>query len=117
MLQMFEPMKYSDKGLDVEVGQLLSQEDSVQLTNYILTNAKFRESRTNKDGSLSKRRNKIIYGEIPFYKPRRFLSITFYKATYRGKEVKTPVLSWEELPLLLHLKNKISDITKQRYNV
>ena len=57
---MTEVTKYLEEGLDIEVRNILSYEDSLNLANYILANAKFRSSHYNKDGTLSKRRNKII---------------------------------------------------------
>lgn len=100
------PVRYIDEGLDIETCQVLSQEDSIKMANYILANARFRNSHYNKDGSLSKKRNKLIYGEIPSY-----------QSTYQGRTVETPILPWSDLPLLLNLKNIISGLTKQRYNV
>lgn len=103
---MTEVTKYLEEGLDIEVRNILSYEDSLNLANYILANAKFRSSHYNKDGTLSKRRNKIIYGEI-----------SKYKTVYQGKSIETSVLPWSELPLLLNVRDIISSITNQKYNV
>ena len=99
-------LRYLEKDLDIEVGTILSYDDSIKMGNYILANARFSNSYYNKNGTICKKRNKVIYGEI-----------SSYKSSYQGREVETPILPWNELPLLLNLRNIVSSLTKKRYNV
>lgn len=98
--------KYRDVNFNVVVKQLFDDVEAMDIFEYILANAKFKTPRMNKDGSLSKRRNKVIYGEIPEY-----------KAVFQGRELSTPVVPWSELPELEELRNYITEITGQYYNV
>ena len=63
----------------------------------------FKHPLKTKAGQLSKKRNKTIYGDIPEY-----------TICYKGKIIKTPVLSWNQE--FKAIRDKISVTTEQPYN-
>lgn len=75
------------------------------LWNEILNSGDFKHPHKNKDGNLSKKRNKIIYG-----------SIGSYSIKYRNKEIVTPVINWEKVPELKQLAFDCGSITNEKYN-
>jgi len=84
----------------------LTELEAYNLFEYIMKNVKFEHDHITKAGIFSKKRNKIQYGSIPYY-----------IAKYQGREIRTPVINWDELPLLKSLAEQISLITKQTYHV
>ena len=76
-----------------------------KLWDKIIESGDFKRPHTNKDGSLSKKRNKIVYG-----------SIDTYKITYLGKEIVSPIINWDKVPLIKQLATQCTSITGEIYN-
>ena len=103
-LQVFQ---YKNEDLDIRLfPYFISGDEPMLIYNYILNNAKFAYSHYTQKGILSKRKNKAVYGSIPYY-----------VATYQGNTVHTPVNSWDELPYLKQLSLELTKITGQEYHV
>jgi alkylated DNA repair dioxygenase AlkB len=92
---------YEDAKFNISVRPIFTHDESIEMCKYFLENAKFKLNR-----GVSKRRNKVIYGEIPHY-----------KAVYQGKEFVSKVIPWDELPHLVMLRDYITNITGQNYNI
>jgi alkylated DNA repair dioxygenase AlkB len=84
----------------------ISDNSCKKLQESIMTYGKFPHPHITKKGILSKRRNKIIYGDIPFY-----------KINYKGIEINTKVYPWSDLPVLQTIRDKITELTGQSYEV
>ena len=94
--------QYEGPQLSIEVWEnFLSVSESEKILSKILSDAPL------KKGLPSKRRNKLIFGDSDFPE---------YTIVYRGKTIKTPVLSWSKLPILETLRDKIAQHTGQPYN-
>jgi len=82
-----------------------SPEMCKKLWDEIIESKDFKRPHTNKNGLLSKKRNKIVYG-----------SIETYKINYLGKEISTPVIHWNKVPLIKQLAEQCGSITGEIYN-
>lgn len=83
----------------------LSDEEAAALYEKIMRDpSHFKHSATTKSGTLSKKRNKTIYGEMEEY-----------VYIYRGVAVKTPIRPWARFPELKSIADRIADISGQTY--
>lgn len=92
---------FTDVNLQVRVfPNFITYENGVNLYHYIINNAKFKHGHYTPSGTISKRRNKCIYGCIPSY-----------KATFRDVEYEERVISWDELPYLKEMAKVLTKFT------
>lgn len=95
-----------DVSFHIEIFEnVISQDMANELLESLTQCAKWKNSFITKSGNISKRRNKSIYG-----------SIQTYSATFRGKNISSPVHNWDEIPILKELADNISSITRDQYN-
>lgn len=83
---------------------LSSTECNALYTRIMSDKSHFPHALRTKAGTLSKKRNKTIYGEIPVY--------TY---VYRGKEVHTPIRPWSTFPELKAVCEKVEVASGQKY--
>lgn len=88
------------------IDNYLSQEYAKQILDEILEKVKFPYEKITKNGALSKRRNKTIFGEIDNY-----------TVIYKDTEIKTPVNKWNDCPILKKVADELEAYTKQKYHV
>lgn len=99
--------EYSDENLKIRVyPNFLKYEDCKNLYHYITMNARFHHSHFTQKGVLSKRRNKVIYGSIPYY-----------SITYKGQTHRTDVYNWDEMPIIKNMAKILKEFTGQEYHV
>lgn len=84
----------------------LGPEECASLEQTIYTQIRFPRPHLTKAGVQSKRRNKIIFGEIDRY-----------TIVYMGKTIHTPVSPWSAFPELERIKCAIEAETGQTYQV
>ncbi len=85
--------------------QVISEEDGTELLQLLTNNAKWRDPFLTKTGKVSSKRNKCIYGSIPYY-----------HAIFRGTPLRSKVHSWEQIPILHDLASVLSSKTNDTYN-
>lgn len=91
--------EFRDQGLHIEVfNGVLSEEGSDKLMADLLSNSPWRDSFTTKNGKVSLRRNKCIFGSIPYY-----------TAVFRGKTSVSKVHSWKAMPQLEELATMVGE--------
>jgi alkylated DNA repair dioxygenase AlkB len=99
--------QFTDINLDIQVyPTFMDEEESLNLFNFIYSNAKFKHSHYTKKGVLSKKRNKALYGNIPYY-----------IATFRGKKIFEKINNWDDCLVIKNIANKLTLITNQEYHV
>lgn len=76
------------------------------LFDDILENVHFPNSYLTKKGEPSKRRNKVIFGEIEKY-----------KTIYSEDEISSIVRPWSDYPILQEIANDLESKTGQKYHV
>lgn len=87
------------------VHSFLSEKKAAKLFDRIMSDpSHFKHPLRTKSGSLSKKRNKTIYGEIEEY-----------VYVYRGTEVRTKIRPWDKFPELKQLADKIAKVSEQTY--
>lgn len=84
----------------------ISAEECNDLEQRIRTQVRFPHPFLTKAGVPSKRRNKVIFGEI-----------ARYTIVFRGKTIHTPVTPWAQFPELERVKCAIEKETGQTYQV
>lgn len=100
------PTIYTDTCLNIAVRDgFLTPEESAALQECILKHAAFPHAHVTKSGQLSKKRNKVIYGEL-----------AGYTATFRGTPTTTRVRQWAEMPALQAIRDRIQQLTGQEYH-
>lgn len=98
---------YNDEKLHIRVyHEFIKYEDTLCLYNFIIQNAKFKNTYLTKKGEVSKKRNKCMYGSIPHY-----------RVSYRGQEMLENVIDWNEMPYLRDLSQLLTSFTGQIYHV
>ena len=102
-----ELQQYTDTNLCVSVQQeYMSHDNAADLFNYLIKNAKFKHGYYTAKGTVSKKRNKVVYGSIPAY-----------KAIFRGVEISERVIHWNTQPRLRELAERLTAHTGQEYHV
>ncbi len=76
------------------------------LFQMISTYGKFNRGSTNKNGQLSRKRKKCTYG-----------GIDNYVITYKGQKITNHVIPWQSMPILEMISTRVSELTKEEYNV
>lgn len=92
--------KYRQEYLDLDfIGNFLSNEESEKLYNILLEKVKWKKTRTG--------RHNCTYGEDGLE----------YVISWYGKTTVRKAIDWKHLEELLPIKNKLEQITNQKYNI
>lgn len=98
---------YEDKDLHIRLlPNYMSNEESLQLYEFLLKNMNFERPLFTKTGGLSKKRNIALYGSKPYY-----------NVTYKDVMTSRPVNHWSNLPVIEAMTKQITKMTGQPYNV
>lgn len=95
-----------DNDLHIEIySHVISNEEGNKLLNMLIEQAHWRDSFLTKTGKISSKRNKCIYGSIPFY-----------EAIFRGTLLRSRVYDWGQIPLICDLAGELSSNIGDTYN-
>jgi alkylated DNA repair dioxygenase AlkB len=105
--------RYREKDLVVDYySNFIDEETSYQIFETILETVDekglWAHEHATKKGELSKRRNKCVFGDSDLER---------YRFVYQGKEVRTVIHPWSEMPILKELRDMITKISGQEYHV
>ena len=104
-----EYTEYTNEKFHIDIYENFITDKSATALQYaIMRYGKFKHAHTTKTGALSRRRNKIIYGDEDF---------PYYSFAYMGKEVYTKIHPWTDLPPLKEIRNALCKLTGQAYHV
>jgi len=88
--------------------EFLELEKAEILRRHLTETVPWIHPKINKDGSASRRRNKIIYGDS---------RLDGYTASYQGKTITTKILPWSDCPILETIKESIDSVVEQKHDV
>ena len=102
--------KITDNKLDIDFyDYFMDEEDSEEIFNILEANMKANNK------TFPNKRSNLTYGD-----PGLVYEINFkkmIKGEYKDNIVRRPTISWNELPILIEIKECLEKLTKQVYNI